>query len=497
MVKILKLLKNENKKELKKISTKIFIAAAIFTIILAVIFVRFIYWLNDIGTSFISENWKDNLQVEINESIKINIQDAKEAEDLTSQKNYETIIKIYNFALENDINVYSPLYKDWKVTGLNEFINKSFSMQFFIEGNDIKNQEENERLEELFTLIKNDDYLGYVNSTKKWLDKDLENGAIPNEVYESKKEEIELKEKYEIGKGNNQDVSWKLNLFDEIISIKSELNSNIDSYTKKVLTYEQKENLENRLKIDIYRLEKNIAPFGLDVDEANYRSYFDSFAKGFSMLVISVLVIMMAGGAIGTEYSKGTIKFLVMTPNKRWKILLAKLINIVLIMVILTIIVAFVSIIVGNIFFANYEVSPYLYVQNGEVCELNHVLYVILDFLVEDIELFVYMLFALMISAVTRNTAAAIGLSLGTYMGNGIFMTIINTFVKYDWIRFIPFNNFNLSSRIFTNTSVMLPSTSSDIVGNTPVWFSFIVLGVCSILMIVTMFDSFNKKDIK
>lgn len=494
MVKLFKLLKNENKKELKKISTKIFIGVAIFTIILAVMFTTFIGWLNRFGNSMMDKNWKESLQFEIDDTTKYDLYKAKEMEDTVSVKNIEARLKIYKLAIENDINFYFSS-KEWKALGIEDLVNKTSELKLYYyvdENNVIDNTG---RIDEFFTLVKNDDYSGYIETYKKWMKEDLDKYVISKEEYDALKEDFELKEKYEIGKNNES--AWKLELINEIKDIKEQLDKNINVYTRKVLTYEQKEQLENRLKIDSYRLDNDISLIGTGIDETNYREYFDSFAKSFSMLVLSILVIMMAGSAIASEYSKGTIKFLCMTPYKRWKILLAKFINIVLIMVVVTLVLSIITIVVGNLLYSSSSANPYLFVKDGEVCKLDHNIYTILNFLVEDIEIFVYLVFALMLSVVTRNTAVSIGASIGTYLGNGIAMSLINMFVKSEWIKFIPFNNFNLSSRIFTNTTTMMPNASSDIVSNIPVVFSLAVLGVCSILMIVTMFDSFNKKDIK
>ena len=84
-------------------------------------------------------------------------------------------------------------------------------------------------------------------------------------------------------------------------------------------------------------------------------------------------------------------------------------------------------------------------------------------------------------------------------MGNGIVMMIINQFIKKDWIRFVPFNNLNIAEKIFsnsTNLSQMLLDGTDTFAKSTSLSFSLCVLAVCAILMLVTMYDSFNKRDI-
>ena len=45
------------------------------------------------------------------------------------------------------------------------------------------------------------------------------------------------------------------------------------------------------------------------------------------MTLTAIFAIIIAGGAISTEVSTGTIKFWALTPNKRWKILTAKILS--------------------------------------------------------------------------------------------------------------------------------------------------------------------------
>ncbi len=207
-------------------------------------------------------------------------------------------------------------------------------------------------------------------------------------------------------------------------------------------------------------------------------------------------MIIIMGSAISTEISKGTIKFLLFTPNKRWKILLSKILSAVIILIVTSLCFSLIGFLFGNIFFKE-EGLRYLYVQAGEVRELNNLEYTILYFLVSCIEIFVYMVFALMLSTVTRNTSLAVGISIASYVGSGIVMQIINSLIKADWVKFIPFNNFGLADRIFVNNySYSVTQYNMQMGNNISVSFSLAVLVVCTILMLITTFDSFNKRDI-
>ena len=113
----------------------------------------------------------------------------------------------------------------------------------------------------------------------------------------------------------------------------------------------------------------------------------------------------------------------------------------------------------------------------------------------KTIPIIIFALFALMLSTVTRNTSVAVSISVAIYMGNSIVMAIINSYIKRDWIKFIPFNNLNLADKIFANFNNPMGIVTSGTI-STSLLFSLGVLAVCAILMVVTMYDSFNKRDI-
>lgn len=76
-------------------------------------------------------------------------------------------------------------------------------------------------------------------------------------------------------------------------------------------------------------------------------------------------------------------------------------------------------------------------------------------------------------------------------------MQIVNTFIIADWIKFVPFNNLGLADKIFANNvSYLAMQNASSFMNNVSITFSLSVLAVCAVLMIITMFDSFNKRDI-
>ena len=357
----------------------------------------------------------------------------------------------------------------------------------------MRQNEKNDEAEKLIQVLKNNDYSGYISNEKKILKDELDNKEIGQQEYDDEISILDLKEKYL--KGNEE--SWKKTTIKEIQRSQKGIREGINLNNGKLLKVEDKQKLEDLIVMDKYRLEKNIEPTEEGSDE-NFRLRFEMLSSMFVIAVISIVTVIIAGGTISTEISSGTIKFWALTPNKRWKILTAKLLSILFYIIILTLVMSLLSVAFANIFFKENG-ETYLYVKNGEVKEIGNALYNVELYFAKTIPVIIFALFAMMFSTITRNTAASVSFSMALYMGNGIVMMILNQFIKKDWIRFIPFNNLNIADKIFTNStnlSQMLLDGTDTFAKSTSLGFSLGVLGVCAILMLVTMYDSFNKRDI-
>ena len=260
-----------------------------------------------------------------------------------------------------------------------------------------------------------------------------------------------------------------------------------------MLTAEQKKKYEDDIKINIYKIENNVVNQDYSAT-TNYRMMFESLAPSFVITLVAIFAMIVAGGAISSEVLTGTIKFWALTPNKRWKILTAKILSIVFYLVVITLTMSILSIVCANVFF-DTEGYNYIFVKNGSVEKIENTLFTIGYYFAKLVPVIIFAIFALMLSVITRNTSVSLGLSIATYMGNSVAMLIINTYIKKDWIKFIPFNNLDIASKIFPNFTSMM-STGLENTTTTSLEFSLAVLSVCTILMFLTMYDSFNKRDI-
>lgn len=498
MSKFLKLCSCEYTKVIKKKSTKIMFIILILSMLASAGLTALTRKVTDWADEEMSnEDYKTTLQVEI-DTFKHELNENT-ALDEASKNEFKARIDTNQFGLDNEINRNLSY---WKTDVLyTEVYNSKLNIYNYNSlGQEEDSKKEQEKVDKLCELIKNNDFNGYINYQRDNQKKLFDAGLIKQDEYDAQIYCLDLAEKYEIGKEYNKDDAWKSSLYYEIQELKKSIITGIDQMTFKALTEKTYKQTENRIKIAEYRLEHNLPPYAsgnANMSLGSNRKVYDYMAGSFMQFVITVMMVVIAGTSISSEISKGTIKFWSFTPNKRWKILLSKLVVSTVILIGMTIIASLISTVVGNIFFGAKNAQGYLYVSNGNVHEINYVLFSILYNLVGAIEIFVFMVFALMLSTVSRNSAVSVGLSIATYLGGATIMQIINLLVKVDWIKFIPFNNLSLQSRIFTSdVSYSASSMISGITGNISIGFSMAVLGVCVFLMIVTMFDSFRKRDI-
>ena len=473
MSKIWKLFVDENIKTCKKLSTKILIIVILIALIGSLAVVKIAENISESNQTSIDSVIGDG-KTYLENNIKY-LEEALQNEQLDEQtrESYENQIETSKLSLKYDV---SPYKSSWKSEAIEKIVNS----------------ESNELSAEIEKALEANDFSKYINIQKQQVEKEFNNNSISEQEYKDQIKILELKQKYEIGK-NEDDEYWKTATLAQIRNSQESIRTGVDTNNyNKALTVERKQELEESILMDIYRLEHNIPTVTYT---QNFRTIYEYLAPAFVIAVIAITAIVMAGGAISTEISSGSIKFWALTPNKRWKILTAKILSILFYIITITLIMAVLTVVLGNIFF-DTQAERYIFVKDGNVVELGNTVYMISLYFAKLIPVVIFALLALMLSVLTRNTAVAVSFGVATYIGNPIAMAIINQFITKDWIRFVPFNNLNISDKIFPNAINPISFSTGGFATSTSLWFSLGVLGVCAILMLVTMYDSFNRRDI-
>lgn len=482
-----KLCLNENSKIYKRTFTWIFLILLIFTLFISIEVNYLLKNQNMLEEELKVNNYtlKEKLK-HINISMNLEDENTYEYETLKIQK------ECYDYVINNNIPLENGLENDYyRYNILNEII--SLKTSLLNENLNIKvSGEINEKIDKLINILKQDNYDEYIKYEIDNINENYEKGVMTKEQRQAFLDIKNLEKKYEIGKYNNDMYRWKVRCIEKIESAKlTLLNDGITS--------EEIEELNDIITLEMYKLENDEGDNVRLDNIANYNESYMYIIEMISIPMIAIFFIINSVIILGKELSDGTIKHTLISPNKRWKILLSKLFVLVLNLVIITIIFSILSQFVGNLVYNDYNLNNYLYVSDGNVNVLNSFSYTVLRFLTRDIEILVYILLAFMVSLISNEAGIPLAISLFLYIGNSLFMNSINKIINMEWIKYIPFNNFDISSRLFKNSEYMVSTMFFD---NTP-FVNSITLGdcvsitmLCMLLFIVVSFTIFNKKNV-
>jgi ABC-2 type transport system permease protein len=206
--------------------------------------------------------------------------------------------------------------------------------------------------------------------------------------------------------------------------------------------------------------------------------------------IMSVFIIIIAGGLVSVEFTKGTIKFLLITPVKRWKILLSKYIVMlisaaVLITVMFTIFFVLGGILTGfeNMWAVNLSVS------NSKVTSVPALLYYAQLYLLSAVPVAVIATLAFALSSFSRSSGLAIAVSIAVLIGGSIIDMILRFNAGVDWGRYLLFSNMDLVPYIY-GSGIFAPYKGQTLT------FSLGLIFVHMLIFIFVAWDGFTKREI-
>ena len=238
-----------------------------------------------------------------------------------------------------------------------------------------------------------------------------------------------------------------------------------------------------------YYENKYILEEKMDTKNSNtLRSVLINFFSEYSFLIL-VFVIMIAGGMVSDEFSRGTSKSLLTVPYKRSSILTAKYITVLLIIPFIVIFLLIWEFLVGGILlgFDSLSIPVAIYnITSGSLEVLNVFSYFIINFLANLPQLILLATLAFAASVILNSTAFAIAI---TFCGI-IASEIINCFALMYNIKILNYfvtTNWDFTAFLFGGHSVFGLSLTHSI----------IICIIYLIIMLVVTFLVFMKKDIK
>lgn len=191
---------------------------------------------------------------------------------------------------------------------------------------------------------------------------------------------------------------------------------------------------------------------------------------------LNILVCILFGGIVSNEFSSGTIRVYMTKPNKRWKVLLSKLVLIYLIIIFIVLITTISYSLFLKMYF-NYSLS------------LNY----IKDIFISIIPMFFVGTFAMFLSVLTSNTAVSVGLSILMCFSSSIVAQLLFGFdcgfIKYTFLPYVDFSIFKDKEYLL----LMKEELGINLTQNCAI----IVIILNILLFTLLSLNIFTKKDIK
>ncbi|MHB8963066.1 MAG: ABC transporter permease [Saccharofermentanales bacterium] len=442
------------------------------------------------------------------EAAKTRYQNAPSAEEKSKIEaeiqNLESQVAMYELAVDKGINLNGIGYRAHALNELGIISTQLASYSGIPESELLPEQKamiaELKALQSDYNkVIDEKNYAYYIQMQNTIIDQDL---SLTDDEKKVKKESNALRLKAnptgEIGEGSYYDpLSSPLSAIE---SIKLSLIYNID-YTNyssvKPLTPASRQELVNKLAVETYKLENGHYSVTAASGE-NFRDISIKGMVGYGIFMLVVMILILAGGAVSQEISSGSIKSLIISPTKRYKIFFAKLASLLTVGVVGALLLYIFSTLINGVLFGFSGGTPFIYAVNGVAHEINYFLYRFLYVAISFIDVVVYMVLAYMLSVVTRNTAASVGISIAVYFGGNLVNSFLQVVSTGEWAKFIPFNNMSLAARILpegAENGMMNLFGFKAVVPS--VRFSLIYIAVMLVCFGYIALDSFNRRDIK
>ena len=438
------------------------------------------------GEEYLVGQWQEEITKLERFFAKDHYYDDRYADNTLRGRQYRNRSAMLQYLVDNQ---YSPY--DWRYTS--GIIEQMFYHQLQMEINSQYdyNKSEHDRLQK---LIETDDWKQYY--------RELAEGRLAAnlKLYPMAEELVKDAAWYEYNYRTANDFKpgdelWRDNLISSVVSSKlslaylaqQEYERNHPEYIapstgdptmeKPDLTLEQvAENrvaIMDKLAVATYRLDNEVKAdigyiFGEEaiVSAGEGSLFWENFAASSKYIIgVGALIIIVAGLIVASEFSGGTIKFLLVSPVKRWKIVTAKYITVLLLSLMLTLLMYLSSAVASLAVFGGYGLNDVIvYVENGVAWGVSPFLMVLGSYGWAFVEVVVVATMAFALSSLMRSTAVSIGIGLLAYL-SGTALVELFAAMGIDFGRYVLFANLDLPA-IMEGASVFPNQTLAGAVIN-------------------------------
>lgn len=312
-------------------------------------------------------------------------------------------------------------------------------------------------------------------------------------TFEGSEKAITAPYQYKVEHSCTPDLSQsKSDLVDRIVSYQDTLES-YASATEPAASSKQEAAMESYL-IAMYQLENDLPYVVSDssnsndfgYDSANSKYWYSLENSTSLILVLCILIIVIAGGCIASEFSTGTIKFLLINPVKRSKLIISKYLMVLSLTGLLVAGFYVVNVILGMILYGTGDLgAPFLSVVDQTVVSSSAFLYIAKQYLYSAVEVICYGTMAFAISSLFRNSSVAIGASVACLVG-GSMVTLLLQQLRQDWGRYL----------LFANTDLLSIKEGASIYPHHTMGFAITMIVIYMVVMLLMAYDGFCRKEV-
>ena len=485
-------LSNLVKNELIKIFKKKTIYITMVVIFLLLIFMNCMFKYANSGSEYdyylYNENYINSLRGEL--------------ETLNPEKSSDVTTYI-NLLSEIQLSEMMEQHKDaeWKLAIINEriapYITERNTYQYGAE----KNQEQvaviNQEIDDLLTKLDENDWKYFAREDLAKAEQQIEQLNAQKEQTEDKAvlENIETeldnaqmeKEIAEIRL--NKEIPYGTDYLNRAISNLQTANTSLANFKNiEELTYQEK--LEYNSYLEDQAESRYILETGKDIYNTNsLKGILENFYSQFGIFLI-VVVVMIAGTIVSEEFNKGTIKLLLVKPYTRNKILMAKAITTLIMIIFIIVVTLVMQILIGGIIFGFDSLSEPVVAYNfntNTMEEMNIFANLGVQTLTQLPMIILLATLAFAISTLFTNSTLAITISLLGYMAASIINQLA---IGYDlqFMKYFVTMNWDLS--IYANGALPYMEGMN-------MTMSIIICVVYFLIMMIPTFIVFKKRNIK
>ena len=250
------------------------------------------------------------------------------------------------------------------------------------------------------------------------------------------------------------------------------------------------EEYRNELALALYRLDNDIehdvsgAMLG---DNGRAETYWEYFANSIVLVnLVGIMLIVIAGRIVAEEYSGGTIKFLLICPAKREKILFAKYFTVLLVGLMMMTTLYVSSGIFALLFSGGKEIgASVLTVKNGVVRESSPFIALAINYALNGVGMTVMATMAFAISSLMKSTALSVGVGLFSFL-SGAAGALILSESDLDFARYLIFSNIDLAA--IARGEPMFDYQTLPV--------AIAVIAVHMVIFLLTACDAFSRRDV-